>query len=104
MRCKFEGTVTIDGDSHGRLLPGVQNESATGSFTEADVIRIAHRALETYEARHPRPPHVTATQAAEMLGLSRQTVSKIMRAGRLRYNACGLIPIEQVDKLLTAAE
>ncbi|WP_243772069.1 helix-turn-helix domain-containing protein [Burkholderia anthina] len=35
-----------------------------------------------------------------MLGLSRATVHKLMNAGKLRYNKCGQIPIEQVDALL----
>jgi len=104
MRCKFEGTVTIDGDSQSRLLQGAQSDATVGSPTDADIIRIVHRALQIYEARHPRPAHVNLKQAAEMLGISRHTVTKIMRMGKLRYNACGLIPIEQVDKLLVAAE
>ena len=45
----------------------------------------------------PRPTQVNQTQAAEMLGLSRITVGKLLRSGVLRLNACGLIPIEQVD-------
>jgi excisionase family DNA binding protein len=43
-------------------------------------------------------------QAAEMLGVSQPTVRKIMHSGRLRFNKCGLIPIEQVDKLLAVTE
>ena len=43
---------------------------------------------------------MTITQAAEMLGLSRHTVSKMVRAGQLKLNRCGLIPIEQVDAML----
>jgi excisionase family DNA binding protein len=45
---------------------------------------------------------VTITQAAEMLGLSRHTVSKMVRAGQLKLNKCGLIPIELVDRVLEA--
>ena len=104
MRCKFEGTVTIDGDSQSRLLPSAQSDATVGSLTDADIIRIVHRALETYEARHPRPIQVNMKQAAEMLGLSQPTVRKLMQFGKLRFNACGLIPIEQVDKLLVASE
>lgn len=69
-------------------------------MTEQDALDIAVRAVSIYAARHPRPNQVTATQAAEMLGLSRPTVRKLMDAGKLRYNQCGLIPIEQVDRLL----
>lgn len=55
------------------------------------------RAFEFYAARRPRPTQVTIGQAAEMLGLSRWTVSKMLRAGQFKLNKCGLIPIEQVD-------
>lgn len=67
-----------------------------------DDLQIAIRAVELYDQRHPRPRHVTIGQAAEMLELSRPTVRKIMQAGKLRLNSCGLIPIEQVDRLLLA--
>jgi hypothetical protein len=60
-------------------------------------------ALEIFSARHPRPPHVTILQAAEMLGLSRWTVSKMVKMGQFRLNKCGLIPIEQVDAALQSA-
>jgi excisionase family DNA binding protein len=63
-------------------------------------IEIAERAVQLYAGRHPRPVQVTITQAAEMLGLSRHTVSKMVRAGQLKLNRCGLIPIEQVDAML----
>jgi excisionase family DNA binding protein len=63
-------------------------------------IEIAERAVQLYAQRHPRPVQVTITQAAEMLGLSRHTVSKMVRAGQLKLNRCGLIPIEQVDAML----
>lgn len=58
------------------------------------------RAFQFYESRRPRPSQVTITQAAEMLGLSRHTVSKMVRAGQFKLNGCGLIPIEQVDHAL----
>lgn len=65
-------------------------------------LQVAMRAVELYDQRHPRPRHVTIGQAAEMLELSRPTVRKLMQAGKLRLNSCGLIPIEQVDRLLLA--
>lgn len=61
---------------------------------------LAVRAVEIYAQRHPRPVHVTLTQAAQMLELSRPTVRKLMMAGKLRFNSCGLIPTEQIDNLL----
>jgi hypothetical protein len=65
-----------------------------------DEIQIALRAVQLYAERHPRPPHVTMIQAGEMLGLSRHTISKMVKTGHLKLNRCGLIPIEQVDRLL----
>jgi excisionase family DNA binding protein len=65
-------------------------------------IEIAERAVQLYAQRHPRPVQVTITQAAEMLGLSRHTVSKMVRVGQLKLNKCGLIPIELVDRVLEA--
>lgn len=62
----------------------------------------AVRAVELYAQRHPRPPQVTVTQAAKMLGLSRPTVHKLMKAGKLTFNSCGQIPIEQVDRVLAS--
>ena len=52
---------------------------------------------------HPRPTHVTQVQAAEMLHMSRDTVRKLIRHGVLKLNACGLIPIEQIDAARRAA-
>lgn len=70
------------------------------SRPEEQVLFIAQRAVDLYAARRPRPVQVTMTQAAEMLGLSRHTVSKMLRAGQFKLNKCGLIPIEQVDRAL----
>jgi len=66
-------------------------------------IEIAVRAVQLYAERHPRPAHVTITQAAEMLGLGRHTVGRMVRAGQMKLNKCGLIPIEQVDRMLEPA-
>ncbi|RQN35028.1 helix-turn-helix domain-containing protein [Paraburkholderia tropica] len=72
-------------------------ETSPAGLSDAEILRIAHRALELHAAQHPRPPHVTISQAAEMLGLSRRTVSKMLHAGQFRLNRCGRIPIEQID-------
>lgn len=60
-------------------------------------IDIALRAIQLYSDMHPRPTHLTQVQAAEMLGVHRNTISKLLRAGVLRLNQCGLIPIELID-------
>jgi len=67
------------------------------TLTEADIERIAARAVERFALAHPRPTQVTQQQAAEMLGVSPRTVHNYIRAGRLRLNRCGLVPIEEVD-------
>lgn len=64
--------------------------------------KAALKALELFSARHPRPVHVTITQAAEMLGLSRRTVGKMVKCGQIRLNKCGLIPVEQIDAAIEA--
>lgn len=71
------------------------------AMSEAE--QIARRAVQLYAESHPRPPHVTITQAAEILGLSRQTVAKMVRAGQMKLDRCGRIPIEQVDAMLEPA-
>lgn len=65
-------------------------------------IQIALTAIKLYAEMHPRPTQVTQTQAAQMLGLSRITVSKLLRCGTLSLNNCGLIPIELVDSARAA--
>lgn len=63
-------------------------------------LEIATRAVQLYAETHPRPSHVTQLQAAEMLGLSRGTVCKLVKVGTLKLNKCGLIPIAEIDKAI----
>lgn len=35
-----------------------------------------------------------------MLGIGRHTVGRMVRAGQMKLNRCGLISIEQVDRML----
>lgn len=60
-------------------------------------LETARRAVQLYAESHPRPTQVTQKQAAEMLGRSRRHVYDLVQAGVLRLNACGMIPIEQID-------
>ncbi|MDR8049765.1 DNA-binding protein [Burkholderia cenocepacia] len=69
-------------------------------INEADALRIAMRAVRLYAESHPRPLQVTQKQAAEILGLSRVTVGKMVKFGQLRLNKCGMIPMEQIDRAL----
>lgn len=67
----------------------------------------AHQAAEEVAKRiQPasllRPPHVTQTQAAEMVGVSRATISNMVRFGTFRLNEFGMIPIEQIDQAIKA--
>ncbi len=57
----------------------------------------------TMELR-PRPSQVNISQAAEMLGLSRPTVRKLISHGNIRTNACGLIPVSEIDRALAIAQ
>lgn len=47
-----------------------------------------------------RPEQVNYTDAGKILGMSRQTVAKMVKSGSIRLNACGLIPIAEIDKVL----
>ncbi|SEH89051.1 DNA-binding protein [Paraburkholderia hospita] len=69
----------------------------------SELEQVARRAVQLYAEGHPRPSQVTMTQAGEMLGLTRHTVSKMVKAGQMKLNRCGLIPIEQVDRMLEPA-
>lgn len=67
-----------------------------------DTLSIALCAVRMYAETHPRPPHVTQRQAAEMLRVSPPTVSRMVKAGTLRLNKAGMIPIAQIDALIEA--
>lgn len=69
---------------------------------DAEVLRVAVAAVQHYAETHPRPGHVTQIQAAEMLGLSRATVCRLVKVGSLKLNTAGLIPTAEVDRLLTS--
>lgn len=59
-----------------------------------------YQAIRLYAESHPRPSQVNQAQAAEMLHVSRATVSRLVKAGVLRLNACGMIPISEIDSAL----
>lgn len=60
----------------------------------------AIKAVQLYAEMHPRPPHVNQQQAAEMLHLSHVTVRKMIRAGTIKTNEIGQIPISEIDRVL----
>lgn len=65
-------------------------------------LAIAIKAVQLYAESHPRPVQVTQAQAAEMLGRSRPTIARMVRAGVLKLNRCGMIPISEIDRALEA--
>ncbi len=67
-------------------------------MTELD---IALRAVRLYAEMHPRPSQVTQEQAAEMAHVSRATISRMIKAGNLKLNEFGRIPIAEFDRALT---
>jgi predicted transcriptional regulator len=67
-------------------------------------LNIALTAIRMHAAMHPRPSQVTQVQAAEMLGVSAPTVSRMVKFGTLKLNKCGLIPISEIDQALAAKE
>ena len=62
--------------------------------------RGAEEALRAISKDHPA--QVNYTEAGKMLGRSRQTVANMARAGIIRLNASGLIPISEIDRVLAA--
>ncbi len=68
----------------------------------SELQQVAVAAIRAYAETHPRPPHVTQAQAAAMLRVSRATVSRMVRAGTLKLNKVGMIPISQIDQVLEA--
>ena len=76
----------------------VLTRSDLDSVIHDAALQAANEAIKRLPARNvARPLHVNQKQAAEMLGVSHVTVSKLVKAGTLKLNACGLIPIEMVD-------
>lgn len=68
----------------------------------SETLEIAITAIRMFAEQHPRPAHVNQQQAAEMLNVSRHTVSRMLKAGTLRYNKVGMIPISEIDRALAA--
>ncbi|HLA36090.1 MAG TPA: helix-turn-helix domain-containing protein [Rhodocyclaceae bacterium] len=68
------------------------------------LLEIAITAVRTYAESHPRPPHVSQKQAAEMLGITAPTMRKLIAAGTIKLNKCGLIPIMDVDRVIAGRD
>jgi hypothetical protein len=66
----------------------------------SEALQIAIKAVQLYAETHPRPIQVTQKQAAEMLGKSEVTVSRMVKAGTIKLNSAGMIPISEIDRVL----
>lgn len=66
-------------------------------------IEIALKAVQLYAETHPRPSQVTQDQAAEMVGVSPATISRMVKAGQLKLNSFGKIPVAEIDRALLAS-
>ncbi|MCA8481032.1 helix-turn-helix domain-containing protein [Burkholderia multivorans] len=73
-------------------------------MTQLEELNLARQAVRLYAESHPRPVHVTQTQAAEMLGVTARTVHTLVRTGKLKLNGIGRIPIAQIDELIAARD
>lgn len=73
-----------------------------GVLAEETVLNIAAKAIQLYVETHPRPSQVTQEQAAEIVGVSSATISRMVKAGQLKLNKFGRLPIAEVDKALKA--
>lgn len=71
-------------------------------ITEADALRIASLAVQRYAETHPRPSSVTQKEAARMIGVSGATLSRLVRAGKIKLNDVAGVPISEVDRVLVA--
>ncbi len=67
----------------------------------SEIEAVALRAVPFYPESHPRPSSVTQEQAAEMAGVSRMTISRLVRAGKLKMNGLGRIPTAEVDRVIS---
>jgi hypothetical protein len=62
--------------------------------------QVAFNAVRLYAETHPRPIQVTQRQAAEMLDKSEVTISRMVKAGTIKLNGAGMIPISEIDRIL----
>ena len=65
-------------------------------------VEIALKAVQMYAETHPRPSQVTQDQAAEMVGVSPATISRMVKAGVIKLNKFGRIPVSEIDRAIAA--
>lgn len=71
-------------------------------LTRAEALEIAVKAVQIYAETHPRPSQVKHDQAAEMVGVSRGTISKMVKAGVIKLNKFGRIPVSEIDRAIAS--
>jgi len=62
------------------------------TYTEAEALELAVRAVQIAQAQRPVPSTVTVGEAAQMLGVSPRTIIRL----NLPRNSVGRIPYEEV--------
>lgn len=67
-------------------------------LTEQEAVDLIRKALAIRDAERPVPPHVSITDAAEMLGVSTRTITRM----RPPKNAAGKIPYRWLVETLAA--
>lgn len=65
-------------------------------------LQIAAKAVQMYAETHPRPSQVTQDQAAEMVGVSPATISRMVKSGNIKLNKFGRIPVSEIDRAISA--
>jgi excisionase family DNA binding protein len=76
----------------------VLSKEEVRALVETAANAVAERLLSALD--NPRPRTVTQSEAAEMLGVSRPTIHRMIRAGTVRLNKMGKLRIEDVDALV----
>ena len=72
------------------------------SYNAGTELQIAAKAVQMYAETHPRPSQVTQDQAAEMVGVSPATISRMVKSGNIKLNKFGRIPVSEIDRAISA--
>lgn len=67
-------------------------------LTETEALELIRKALAIHDAERPVPSHVSVTDAAEMLGVTTRTITRM----KLPRNKAGKIPYRAVVEALAA--
>lgn len=80
----------------------VTDEDKIKALIEQSVEKAVMKAMSQLNKNNEalKPTHVTQTQAAKILQLNRSTVYKLVKSGQLTLNACGKIPMTQLELAL----